>query len=806
MRVLHTWLQRYVPFTVPPAALADKLSMLGVEIEDVVDLGKRFEGFIVGKVIECVPHPNADRLSVCRVDIGKEILQIVCGAPNVSVGQKVAVGRVGATVPRNQHDPNGKPFVLSQVKIRGVESFGMICSAYELDIGNDADGILLLNKSTRIGQPVSVALGQNETLYDVEITANRPDLLSHIGVAREIGLVVGKKIARPLSRPRAGKTPISRFLSVRVLDKKNCLRFSARVIRGVKVGHSPDWLQKFLRNVGLRPRNNIVDVTNFVMYELGQPLHAFDHSLLQGKKLIIQQAKAGTHFQTLDGKDHELPPEAVMVCDAERPVSIAGIMGGENSEINEKTVDIVLESAYWNARNIRKTARMLGISSDASYRFERGTDPNGTVAALNRAASLILEIAGGELLHGTIDIYPRKVLPRKIPLRITRVNHVLGTRLPSSLVKKILKGLEIQVSAGKGGTFNCTIPTFRIDIEREIDLIEEVARIYGYDSIEEKGIASINLMQSFPTGHQSDPVRTSLVGAGFHETICNPMYDLARAKIVTREHIPIKNPQNKGMEVLRASLIPGLLDCVARNSNFGNRHVRLFEIGHIFEARQPLTDRQDLQSAVEEERVGIAITGRRSPRTWAEPERPVSLFDLKGELEALCVSLGLDKSKLIYYSTTESLTEQTLAIEINGTYAGYFGKAKTSLMALFDIEQEVYVGEMLISSLILSHERKYSPLPKYPAVQRDIAFVVSETVSADDLERCIRKSGTELLKKVELFDVYEGNELSGNQKSLAFTVTLLSGEKTLTDSEIEAEVRRITLGAERSLGATLRSS
>ncbi len=806
MRVLHTWLQRYVPFTISPAALADKLSMLGVEIEDVVDLGKRFEGFIVGKVIECVPHPNADRLSVCRVDIGKETLQIVCGAPNVSVGQKVAVGRVGATVPRNQHDPNGKPFVLSQVKIRGVESFGMICSAYELDIGNDADGILLLNKSTRIGQPVSVALGQNETLYDVEITANRPDLLSHIGVAREIGLVVGKKIARPLSRPRAGKTPISRFLSVRVLDKKNCLRFSARVIRGVKVGHSPDWLQKFLRNVGLRPRNNIVDVTNFVMYELGQPLHAFDHSLLQGKKLIIQQAKAGTHFQTLDGKDHELPPEAVMVCDAERPVSIAGIMGGENSEINEKTVDIVLESAYWNARNIRKTARMLGISSDASYRFERGTDPNGTVAALNRAASLILEIAGGELLHGTIDIYPRKVLPRKIPLRITRVNHVLGTRLPSSLVKKILKGLEIQVSAGKGGTFNCTIPTFRIDIEREIDLIEEVARIYGYDSIEEKGIASINLMQSFPTGHQSDPVRTSLVGAGFHETICNPMYDLARAKIVTREHIPIKNPQNKGMEVLRASLIPGLLDCVARNSNFGNRHVRLFDIGHVFEARQPLTDRQDLQSAVEEERVGIAITGRRSPRTWAEPERPVSLFDLKGELEALCVSLGLDKSKLIYYSTTESLTEQTLAIEINGTYAGYFGKAKTSLMALFDIEQEVYVGEMLISSLILSHERKYSPLPKYPAVQRDIAFVVSETVSADDLERCIRKSGTELLKKVELFDVYEGNELSGNQKSLAFTVTLLSGEKTLTDSEIEAEVRRITLGAERSLGATLRSS
>lgn len=805
MHVLHTWLQRYVPFTLPPAVIADKLSMLGVEIEGVVDLGKRFNGFVVGKVLECSRHPNADRLSVCKVDVKKELLQIVCGAPNVAVGQKVAVGLVGATVPRNQHDPNGQPFILSQVKIRGVESFGMICSAYELDLGKDADGILVLNRSARVGQPLAVALRQNEVLYDVEITANRPDLLSHIGVAREIGIIVGKKVSPPFSRPGEGKTPASRFLSVRVLDKDNCLRFSARVIRGVTIRPSPEWLQKFLKNVGLRPRNNIVDVTNFVMYEFGQPLHAFDHSLLRGKKLIIQQAKSGAHFRTLDGKDHELPPEAVMVCDAERPVSIAGIMGGENSEINDNTADIVLESAYWNSRNIRKTARALGISSDASYRFERGTDPNGTVAALNRAATLILELAGGELLKGTIDIYPRKIAPRKIPLRISRVNHVLGTSLSSPAVKKILKGLDIQVSSGKADKTTCTVPTFRADIEREIDLIEEVARVYGYDSIVEKGIASVNLMQPFPTGHQSDPVRTSLVGAGFQEAISNSMYDLARANAVNREHVPIKNPQNKGMEFLRASLIPGLLDCVARNYNYGNRHVRLFEIGHVFESRHPLTNGQSFESAMEDERVGVAITGQRSPRTWVEPAQSISIFDLKGELEALCVSLGLDKAKLIYYSTSESLTEQTLAIEINGSYAGYLGKVRSSLRALFDIEQEVYVGELLLSSLIPMQDRKYSPLPKYPVVQRDIAFIVSDKVSADDLERCIRKNGSELLNRIELFDVYQGDKLAANQKSLAYTISLLSREKTLTDSEIEAEISRITLAAERSLGATLRS-
>jgi len=369
MKVLQSWLKDYIAFTISPDALAGRLSMLGVEIESVEDLGKRYEGFVVGRVVEIRRHPNADRLTVCTVDTGGEVLQVVCGAPNVAPGQKVPVGLIGATVPRNQHDPDGPPFVLAKVSIRGVESSGMICSEFELDLGKDSEGILVLDPKAPTGKPLARYLGFHDIALDVEITPNRPDWLSHIGVAREIGVLVGRRVKLPDIRLRESSVPIRKFLSVSVKDRKNCLRFAARMVRGVSITPSPEWMQHRLRNAGLRPRNGIVDVTNYVMLECGHPLHAFDYALLRGGAIVVRQALPGTPFTTLDGKRHTLPEGSVMVCDAEREVSIAGVMGGENSEINDATVDIVIESAYWNPSSIRRTSKRLGISSDASQRF-----------------------------------------------------------------------------------------------------------------------------------------------------------------------------------------------------------------------------------------------------------------------------------------------------------------------------------------------------------------------------------------------------------------------------------------------------
>ncbi|MEK7250262.1 MAG: phenylalanine--tRNA ligase subunit beta, partial [Bacteroidota bacterium] len=436
MKLSHNWLQHYIKFKFTPEELSEKLTMLGLEVEGYEHLGEKYNGFVVGKVLEVQKHPNADKLSVCRVDVGKEQLQIVCGAPNVAAGQKVAVGLAGAVVPKNQHDPHGKPFTLSNAKLRGVDSFGMICSEYELDLGSDKDGILVLDSTAKTGQQLSTYLGLEDIAYEIGVTPNRPDLLSHFGVAREIGILVGKHPTLPKVKLKEGKTSINKHFSVKVEDKVNCPRFAVRMIRGVKIGPSPEWLQNALRAVGLRPRNNIVDITNYVMLECGQPMHAFDLAMLKGNKIVVRQAgatgsgfKVQERFVTLDGKEHQLPPDAVMVCDGVRAVSIAGIMGGENSEISDSTIDVVLESAYWNPSSIRRTAKQLGIQSDASYRFERGADPNAGAYALDRAAQLILEIAGGELLRGRIDVYPKKIKERVVSLRVERTNAVLGTEL-----------------------------------------------------------------------------------------------------------------------------------------------------------------------------------------------------------------------------------------------------------------------------------------------------------------------------------------------------------------------------------------
>ncbi len=803
MRVLHSWLQRYIPIRLSPEDLAERLGMLGLETESVERLGDTYRGFVVGNVLAREPHPQADRLTVCTVDIGGETVKLVCGAPNVAPGQKVVVGLPGATVPRNQHDPSGAPFTLTKATIRGVESSGMICSEYELELGTDADGILVLDPAAPVGQPLATFLGLDDIAYEMEITPNRPDWMSHIGIAREIRVITRARLALPDVAVKESSEQLRKHLSVEVVDREHCLRFAARMVTGVRVGPSPEWMQRLLRNVGLRPINNVVDVTNFVMLECGHPLHAFDYSLLRGSRIVVRPASAGAQFTTLDGKRHTLPAGTTMVCDAEQEVSIAGVMGGANSEIRETTTDVVLESAYWDPPGIRRTSKRLGISTDASQRFERGADPNIVRYALDRAAHLINDLAGGEVLRGVIDIYPRKIRPRIVALRPARANTLLGTKIPQARIIGYLERLGLERAGRSGERVKFRIPTFRVDLEREVDLIEEVARVHGYDNIDLEGSARIELANPFPKSAITDRIRDVLIGDGFQEVITPSMQDPARASLPGLVPVRLLNPLNQELSVLRTSLVPGLLDAVARNQNFGNESLRLFELGHVFCV--DVSDRKKLvKNYLEEEKLGILMAGPESPRSWSGPGRPADIFDLKGRIESFLGVFALDKSRFISYPTSNGLTRMTLAIEINGSYAGYFGEVQTEALKKSGIEGNVFVGEILVDALNVPSQPHFESLPKFPVVRRDVALVVDRSVSAGELERVLRSAPTRLLQSVELFDVYEGKGIESGKKSLAFTLELLSREKTLTDAEIESAVALIVGRAEKELGAVLR--
>lgn len=803
MKISHKWLQQYITFKLTPDELSDRLTMLGLEVESYEILGEKYRHFVVGKVLDVQKHPNADRLTVCAVDVGKERLQIVCGAPNVRAGQKVAVGLVGAVVPRNQHDPQGTPFTLAQVKLRGVESFGMICSEYELDLGTDKDGILVLEPNARVGQPLASYLGLDDVVYEIGITPNRPDLLSHLGIAREIAGITGRKAVLPRVRLRESSAAIKKHFSVTVKDTTNCPRFAVRMIRGVTIAPSPKWLQHMLRAVGLRPRNNVVDVTNFVMLECGQPLHAFDHAQLRGREIVVRQATPGTRFVTLDGKERVLPEGAVMVCDAEREVSIAGIMGGANSEISDATTDVVLESAYWNPSSIRRTAKALGIQSDASYRFERGADPNATAYALDRAAQLIAEIAGGEVLRGKIDIYPKKILPRTLSLRTDRCNHVLGTTLSRSEIVKLLSSLEITKTRADGKRVWFRVPTFRVDIEREIDLIEEVARVYGYDKIETKTVAAIDLNHPFEKEVAADRIREILVGFGFHEALSVSLVDEETAMLGGQRPVRLANPLGKEMAAMRTSLLPGLLEAVARNQNVGNTDLRMFEIGHVF----VYTDTPQLVGTVQErQHVCLVVTGKAEPRHWKYPSHDVDVYHIKGVVADLLDVCRLDSWRYIYYSTSETLADNPIFVEINGATAGFLGRVKREVRDRFGIEQDVFVAELNLASLLSKKQKRYEPLPRYPKARRDVAFVVDRGVTAESIEHAMMELGSELLQEVELFDVYRGPNLPEGKQSLAYSLVLMSKERTLTDEEIDAEVKRVVQRVRERFGAQLRTN
>jgi phenylalanyl-tRNA synthetase beta chain len=806
MKISHNWLKEYIPISLKPAQLAERLSMLGLEVEGLEDLAGKYEKFVVGEVVEKLKHPNADKLTLCKVNVGRETVEIICGAPNVAPGQKVPVALVGATIPRDQHDPAGGPFVLERARIRGVESNGMICSEYELGLGDDTEGIMVLADSAKVGTPLAKHLGASDVVYDLEITANRGDWLSHIGVAREIQAITGKKATLPNPRFRESSVPTAKHATIKILDPQKCRRYSSRILRKIVVGPSPKWLQDRLTAVGIRPINNVVDVTNYILMETGQPLHAFDYDTLVEHTIVVQCAAEGERFTTLDGKERALNSDILMICDAEKRVAVAGVMGGANTEISDRTTTVLLESANFEPSSIRRASKFLGLSTDASQRFERGVDVDMTVYAVNRAAQLLQELAGAEVLKGVIDVYPRKMRPKRVRLRVSRANAVLGTSLSKQEIVSYLKRLDLRPVAHARDSVTFAIPSCRYDLEEEIDLIEEVARVYGYDKIETKTRTTVDFSKPLASGAMQDELRGYLIGAGYNEMLTYSLQDQTSRHLAGEQAVEVLNPVSIEASVLRTSLIPGGLQVVRNNRSHGQKDLRLFEIGNVFRLREG-SSRETLEAYEEEERVLVLLTGSISPTHFSSSSRDVDFFDLKGEAEAFLAKFCLDKYRFISYDNASALIESALAVEINGSYAGFLGKINKSLAEKFDIDDSIYVVELKTAAIqsTWSAEKKLEPLPRFPSVRRDLAFIVDSAIPQEAVEEAIREAGGTLLSGLVLFDLYAGEQIGGGKKSLAYALEFQPNDRTLTDGEVDGIVGGIVAHVRSRCRAVLRS-
>ncbi len=804
MKILSSWLKEFVDVDWSPERVTEDLTMVGLEVEGHEDPAATYAGFVVGHVMSCEKHPKADRLTVCQVDVGTEKLQIVCGAPNVAAGQKVAVGVIGATVPHDQHDPDGKPFVLSKVKLRGVESSGMICSAKELGLGADGDGILVLDKEAVVGTPLAIQLGRTDVVYEVGITPNRPDCLSHLGVAREVAMMTGGDVRIPQTVPKESGPAAATLATVEIRDADLCPRYCARVVSDVRVIPSPEWLRRRLESAGVRPINAIVDATNYVMLELGHPLHAFDLDRLAGHAIIVRRAGKDRTFTTLDGKERSLLPDMLMICDAERSVAVGGIMGGENSEISDSTSRILIEGAYFSPASVRKSARILGLSTEASYRFERGADAEMAAVAVNRAARLIQELTGATVHPGLMDAYPGRRKPEPIRVRVRRTNEILGTELDAVHMRDCLLRIGATVTDAAPGEFSVTSPSYRVDLSQEIDYVEEVARVHGYNNIQTQTRSAIDFSVPTAPPRVAEVVRDHLIGAGWREILDISLQKESLAVLTGLKPVKVLNPVSAEMQALRTSMVPGTLEIIQLNQHRGSRNLRLFEVGKVYQWKGG--DAKDLSQYSEDDQVMMVWTGENLLPAFDRPGRGVDVMDLRGELESLLDRLCLDKYRFIPYSADNTLTESALGVEINGTYGGWFGEVKREVAQQFEIETPVLVCELSIPILeqVWTSERIFRPLPKYPQVVRDLAFVVDRETPQGDLESTIRASAGALLESLLLFDAYEGAQAGGGKKSLAYSLAFRAGDHTLTDEEVDARIRVIVEKARASCGAELR--
>lgn len=800
MKISLNWLADYIDIkNISVEQIISTLNMSGLEVEDVINEREIYKDFIVASVLEKTKHPNADKLSLCKISDGKNILQVVCGAPNVESDQKIVFAPIGTLI------PNGG-YKISKAKLRGVESFGMICSENELLISNDHSGIMVLDNSVKEGTPISDALGLNDVILDIAITPNRPDALSHIGVARDLAALFNLELIIPSIKLNESTKESSSAAEIIIEDSKNCPRYSSRIVLNVSIKDSPEWLKNRLTKIGLRPINNMVDVTNFVMYECGQPLHAFDLERLEGKKIIVRSTKAESKFITLDSKERDLPENTLLICDSAKPIAIAGVMGGENSEINSDTKNILIESAYFNPSSIRRTSRLLGLSTDASYRFERTTNFDQTVWALERAAQLISEISGGEILNHSIDIYPVNIPLKQVTLRFNQVKRILGFDIASTRITGIVLNLGFKILNENNDSLQLIVPNFRPDIEREIDVIEEIARINGYDNIPTETKISFSFKKNIDQTAFADSIRNVCTSLGLFEMINNPLQSEKVASIIGQK-IKVLNPQNLDMEFLRTSLLPGALTIVGKNNNLGEKDLALFEIGDVFNLGEGKNSINSFEDFTESQRLLILLSGRKSLKEWFSDEDFFDIYSLKGVVDSFLVKFSLDNVlNDVYYAIGNEIFDLFIGKTKLNNQIGSGGRVRKNILKQFGIAQNVFAFEFDVKQLKLAKAdtKKYSEPLKYPKVVRDFAFILDDSITYEQLRKFIQLKSSELLKSVKLFDVFSSESLGENKKSLAIQLEYYSSERTLTDEEVEKEWSQLINLIQKEFRALLR--
>ncbi len=863
MKVTFNWLKQYVDFNWSPEELTERLTMLGLEAESVRKMGGEFEGVVVAQILTRDPVPGSDKLSVCKVNDGKGERTIICGAQNHKPGDKVPLILPNFALPLKPGDK--EPFVIKERKVFGITSHGMMCSPQELGLPDKVDGLLILPADAPVGKPFAEYLGRagDDVVYDLEITPNRPDWNSVIGIAREIAAVTGNKLKMPqITEGRVTRVPNSaeqsgargtrpsekpeNLVSVRIEDAELCPRYTARVVQGVKIGPSPDWLRSTLEKVGIRSINNVVDVTNYVMLESGQPLHAFDYHLVARASrpcvddethrqdacatIIVRRAAAGEKFKTLDNQERTLTSEMLLIADEQKGIALAGIMGGQNTEINSSTTDVLIESAYFSPTNIRRTSKALGLRSESSYRFERGADIGICDWASLRAAQLILETAGGQLAEGVVDAYPKPVEPKHVTLRHHKVNELLGIALKPEECEFYLGQLGLKVvnrkarPVGAGGTpepVTFQIPTFRVDLKREVDLIEEIARLHGVDKIPATPPRGAIGANAFDSVHDEiAEARRILTGLGLNEAQGQTLVANAECRMKNEELVALANPLSSDMDVLRPSLLPGLIHSLRHNITRKNYDVALFEIGRVFASgrsadshvreNKPTPENADkaVHAPSEERCVAIALTGQRHPLFWSGDDRDAKFdaYDLKGLLEEFFEQFGLRGMTFNRRAESTTLFLESSTVQLGRQTLGELGQLSPVLAKKYDLRDAVFLAELNLDQLLARRNpaKTFRPLPQFPSIRRDVAMLVPEATTHESVWQTVRKTKPPNLETVELFDVFRGKNVPEGQKSLAYAFTYRSPEKTLTDAEVNAAHAKILEAFKQQLNAVVR--
>ena len=820
MNISYNWLKEYLDFDLQPDEVAAALTSIGLEtggVEEVQTIKGGLEGLVIGEVLTCEDHPNSDHLHITTVNVGGEApLQIVCGAPNVAAGPKVVVAVNGTKL----YDGD-QCFTIKKSKIRGVESNGMICAEDEIGIGTDHSGIIVLPADAVVGTLAKDYYNvKSDYVLEVDITPNRVDATSHYGVARDLAAYLkqaGKPAALRLPSVEAFKiddeTPA---IEVVVENEEACLRYSGVTIKGVTVKESPEWLQNRLRVIGLRPINNVVDVTNFILHELGQPLHSFDAAKIKGNKVVVKAVEAGTKFVTLDGVERTLTDRDLMICNTEEPMCIGGVFGGLDSGVTEQTTDVFLESACFHPTWIRKTARRFGLNTDASFRFERGLDPNNTIYVLKRAALLIQELAGGKITGAIQDVYPKVVEPYRVEVSYAKINSLIGKEIPVETVKSIVDSLEMKIESETAEGLCLRVPVYRIDVQRDVDVIEDILRIYGYNNVEFNEEVKACLSYQTPTDHSykmQNLISEQLCGCGFNEIMNNSLTRSAYYSDLTvypeKNCVRLMNPLSADLNVMRQTLLFGGLESAEHNMKRRRGNIRFYEFGNCYQYDETKKkEGETLAGFSEDYRLGIWLAGNRVENSWAHPNEKTTVYELKAYVENVLSRLGLNLGKLVFGVLTDDIYSAGLSITTqSGRRLGSLGIVSKKILKAMDIDVEVYFAELSWTALMKETKKNkvtYTEISKFPAVKRDLALLLDKSVAFADIEKIAGESERKLLKSVTLFDVYEGKNLPAGKKSYAVSFYLQDDNKTLNDKQIDAIMKKIQTNLEQKLGAQLR--